>query len=243
MKTLQFILILLLSFILNSCVKDTETKVDLSKILELKLFPNNKDTVKIPADGTTKIKLTAVLGDLSDDKKNVIFYASSGDLLTYDGGTGSNNVTQEAINKEASVQLRTSTIPDDGVFLTAKVDNYFVKRPVVFTNSHPDTVFIKPDAYFTTSDKIEINVELLKLKGFVSSKVPVYFKIIDSGTSGLQVTIDPYKFSDNGSKINPSVLRSTLQKINENVGKVTVEVSTIKSNGGEFKKTVQVEFK
>jgi hypothetical protein len=243
MKTFLFKSAILASIILTSCVKDTDGKIDITKILTLTLSPSNNDTVKVTADGTTKIKLTATLGELSDDKKNIVFYSSNGELIAFDGGTTSNNISQLSINKEASVQLRTSTVPDEGVFVTAKVDNYLVKRFLVFTISYPDTIFVKPDAFFTTSDKIEIEIELLKLKGLVSSKVPVYFKVISIDTNGLMVNIDPYKFSDNANKSNPATIRNTLQKINDNKGKVSVEISTLNSRGVLIKKVLQLEFK
>lgn len=237
--------IVCVSFVLNSgCVKDSTVPVQLDKIISLEIDSSKSSNtiVNLLADGTSRVKLKAVLGENCDDKKIITFYTSNGEILTYDGAAGSNNVTQTAINKEASVLLKASILQENSVYVTAKVGDYFVKRYLNFIPANPDTFYIKPDFYYTTGDKINIDVELLRNEGLVSSKIPVYFNAQLNDTTTLITSIDSYKFSDNSSKSNPTNIRAVLQKVNDKKGKVKVKVACRNSKNIIVEKQIEVKF-
>lgn len=245
MKIKTQLLISIFSILLCSCIKDTDSPIEIEKIISVSINGNDHmdSVVNVRADGVTKLKVTAKLGENSDDGKTIIFSTSNGEIISFDGATGSNNISQVAVNKEASVFLKTSLTPENGVFINAKVSDYSMKRYLNFLPANPDTFFIRPEQYFTTADKINIDVDLLRNAGFVSNTIPVYFDatVVDT-TTGLKTTIEAFKFTENPNRTSPLTMRATLQKINSNTGAVKVKVKFKTDKGTFIEKSVTLNF-
>jgi hypothetical protein len=227
-----------------SCVKNPNEPVTISSIISLVINDNGNTNEKIgiPADGVSKINIKAILGEESDDQKSISFYASNGQLMSYDGSAYTTTLNQIAVNKEASVLLKSSTKVESDVYITAKVDNYLIKRYLEFLPSYPDTFFVEPEDYITKSTKINISVALMKNIGFVSSKIPVYFETSSVDTNGVNVSIDPYQITSENTSNIPTSVKVILQKTNEKKGKILLKVFCTNSKGIVVEKSVSLQF-
>ncbi len=182
------------------------------------------DLTDLPADGFSRLSLTAQLGPKADANEVITFFTEFGGFAEA-GGEHVYEVT--ASSKTATATLVAGTTVVEGALLTATVGGFTAGYPLNFTRALPEDVIFTADKLTLSADGVDFTnlyVNLYRQQGQPSDGIKVSFSVeILSGSP--EVLLVPFSFAEN------AVATVELRSANTEPGVVRITASTEGENG------------
>lgn len=222
-------IIILLSIILfSSCeLEDPENGILISDIIELK-----SESFEIPADGNSRVKITAILKEKSNPNQAITFSTDQG---SFAGTNNAKDITLTSSGKTAEAYLVSDLEVNDYVTVYGKVGDFSTSLVLSFSRSLPTSISMIADKLLlkaNRSDRIQLSIELFKDgEGEVSEETRVNFtqKNIE-GNSTIQ--LPEFSYSNQG-KLTIDLISKSAE-----VGEIQISASV---DGTELTSTIEIE--
>jgi len=192
------------------------------------------DAQTLPADGFSRLQLTATLGPQADANRTITFFTEFGGFAEA-GGENTYEVVASA--KSATATLIAGTRVVEGALLTASVDGFTAEYPMDFLRALPQDAVFTADKLLLAADGLDFTKLYLNLyrdQGQASEGAKVTFSVelLEGDT---QVALVPFVYSVG------SVATAELRSANTEPGLVRITAS-VEGENGPLERSLDIQF-
>ncbi len=227
------VLLLLLGLtVFGACgLENPEIGISVNEVIRLQA---EGEAQALPADGFSRLELTAVLGPKADANQSIVFFTEFGGFAEA-GGENTYEVVASA--KSATATLIAGTQVVEGALLTASVDGFTAEYPMDFLRSYPqDAVFTAGKLLLAADglDFTELQLSLYRDQGQVSDGAKVSFSV-ELLEGNVQVALVPFVYAEG------SVATAELRSANTEPGLVRV-TALVTGEDGLLERSLEIRF-